>query len=68
MPAQVVRAKTAFTCELGDDQVIVRTGERYAADHPAVKGREALFESEDADVERAAPVRRRRRATATKRK
>jgi hypothetical protein len=46
--------------------LIVRRGERYAADHPAVKGREALFEPEDADIERA-PARK-RKATKTKRK
>jgi hypothetical protein len=41
----VVVAVATFQCavEDGDGEHLVHAGDRYAADHPLVKGREALF-------------------------
>jgi hypothetical protein len=41
----VVVAVAAFQCavEDGDREHLVHAGDRYAADHPLVKGREDLF-------------------------
>jgi hypothetical protein len=58
--AKVLQAKSGFTCEVDGQPLIVRTGERVASNHPAVKGREGLFEPVEPkpDVPSLAPRKR----------
>ncbi|HET7378406.1 MAG TPA: hypothetical protein VFJ24_00045 [Gaiellales bacterium] len=37
-------ALTSFVCETNDGEVQINSGQVVAANHPAVKGRESLFE------------------------
>jgi hypothetical protein len=43
-PRKMLVAQTSFACETKDGEVFVRAGDVVAANHPAVKGRESLFE------------------------
>lgn len=40
-------AVTSLACDINGVTYVVREGETVAANHPAVKGREALFETHD---------------------
>lgn len=43
-PRKLLVAVTSFACETKDGEVQVSSGQVVAANHPAVKGREDLFE------------------------
>jgi hypothetical protein len=47
-------ALTSFACEVKGVEHIVRHGQVVPANHPAVKGREELFESYDPNRPKAA--------------
>ena len=47
-------ALTSFACEVKGVEHIVRNGQVVPANHPAVKGREELFEDYDPKAPRAA--------------
>jgi len=57
---KVLQAKANFTCEVAGEPLLVRKGERVAASHPAVKGRESLFEAVEPrpDIEVSKPSRK----------
>ena len=52
MTAKTVVATTAFAAEVGGQEVLVRTGERYVATHPVVKRYAGWFKAEDTDIKR----------------
>jgi hypothetical protein len=41
---QLLRAVSTFAATVGTTEYLIRQGEVLRADHPVVKGREALFE------------------------
>jgi hypothetical protein len=45
--AKKLVALTSFACEVKGVEYVIRQGDPVAADHPAVKGREELFEKHD---------------------
>jgi hypothetical protein len=45
--AKSLIALTSFTCEIKGVEYIIRNGQVVPANHPAVKGREELFEAHD---------------------
>jgi len=45
--AKTLTARTSFVCEVKGVEHIVRQGDVVPAGHPAVKGREELFEAYD---------------------
>ena len=47
-------ALTSFACTVKNVEHIVRNGQVVAANHPAVKGREELFEAYDPNAPKAA--------------
>ena len=52
--AKSLIALTSFACEVKGVEHIVRRDEVVAANHPAVKGREELFETYDPNTPKAA--------------
>ena len=52
--AKSLIALTSFACEVKGVEYIVRNGQVVPASHPAVKGREELFETYDANRPSAA--------------
>jgi hypothetical protein len=56
--AKVVVATTHFACTVGDKEVLVHTGERFASNHPIVKAHGQWFEAEHTDVKRPQQTRR----------
>ncbi len=44
----LLRATSAFTCDLDGEPFLVHQGDVVRADHPIVEGREELFEPADA--------------------
>jgi hypothetical protein len=58
--AKVLQATSGFTCEVDGAALIIRRGERVASNHPAVKGREGLFEPIEPKPDVPTPPRRRR--------
>jgi hypothetical protein len=47
-------ALTSFACEVKGVEYIVRNGQVVPANHPAIKGREELFEAYDPNAPKAA--------------
>jgi hypothetical protein len=45
-PKKLLVAKASFACEIKGHEVLIYAGHAYLATHPAVKGREQLFEAE----------------------
>ena len=64
----LVAARGSFSCTHDGQELLVRQGERIAADHPLVKAHAAMFEPVEprADIEHAtgAPAEKRRRRRA----
>jgi len=50
-PRKLLVAVTSFACSTKDGEVQINSGQVVAANHPAVKGREELFEPAKAPVE-----------------
>jgi hypothetical protein len=42
--AAAVKAKTAFVCDIDGEPFVVHEGDVLPANHPAVKGRQELFD------------------------
>jgi hypothetical protein len=61
--AKLLRATATFACEVKGVEYFVHAGEVLPADHPAVKGREELFEPENpVEQATAAPGEKRKRS------
>lgn len=43
-------ARETFTCEVGDERVVIVAGQTVDGAHPVVQGREALFNEPGPDV------------------
>jgi hypothetical protein len=52
--AKTLIALTSFACEVKGVEHIIRHGQAVPANHPAVKGREELFEAHDPNRPKAA--------------
>jgi hypothetical protein len=52
--AKTLIALTSFACEVKGVEHIIRNGQVVPANHPAVKGRESLFETHDPKAPTAA--------------
>jgi hypothetical protein len=52
--AKTVVGTTAFAADIGGQELLVRTGERFTARHAVVKRYPEWFAPADADVKRAA--------------
>ena len=58
----LLRARSTFSATVGKTEYLIRQGEVLRSDHPAVKGRETLFDpAKTVETATAAPGERRNR-------